>query len=144
HVPKHLVDDFRQFSIPLRGHPFLEESWQRRRPLISTDAESDPRIDRDTFRRFPHRSILFVPMVVREEPIGGLFVLWWKQKHDFGSPELRLVGGISRQAGLAVGKARPYGGGEQPKAGLEQKQAQLLPPAQAAGHGRPAAKPAPR
>src|SRR5262245_13823766 len=63
HVPKHLVDDFRQFSIPLRGHPFLEESWRQCRPLLSTDAESDPRIDRDTFRRFPHRSILFVPMV---------------------------------------------------------------------------------
>src|SRR5581483_1368805 len=63
HVPKHMLEAFRQFPIPLRGHAFLEEAWERRQPLFSSDAEADVRIDRETFRRFPHRSLLFVPMV---------------------------------------------------------------------------------
>src|SRR5262249_17105190 len=139
HVPKHLDDDFRQFSIPLRGHPFLEESWRQCRPLLSTDAESDPRIDRETFHRFPHRSILFVPMVVREEPIGGLFVLWWKQKREFGPEELRLVEGISRQAALAIENARLFEGVKRQMAELKQTQAQLIQSAKLAAIGELAA-----
>jgi two-component system NtrC family sensor kinase len=139
HVPKHLLDEFRQFPIPLRGHSFLEESWQQRRPLFSSDAESDPRIDRETFRRFPHRSVLFVPMVVREEPIGGLFALWWKQKHEFGPEELRLVEGISRQAALAIENARLYEGVKRQMAELKQTQAQLIQSAKLAAIGELAA-----
>ena len=37
-----------------------------------------------------------------------MFVLWWKQKHEFGPEELRLVEGISRQAALAIENARLY------------------------------------
>jgi two-component system NtrC family sensor kinase len=139
HVPKHLLDEFRQFPIPLRGHPFLEESWRQRRPLFSSDAESDSRIDRETFRRFPHRSVLFVPMVVREEPIGGLFALWWKQKHEFGPEELRLVEGISRQAALAIENARLYEGVKRQMAELKQTQAQLIQSAKLAAIGELAA-----
>jgi signal transduction histidine kinase len=139
HVPKHLLDEFRRFPIPLRGHSFLEESWGQRRPLFSSDAEADPRIDRETFRRFPHRSVLFVPMVVREEPIGGLFVLWWKQKHEVGPEELRLVEGISRQAGLAIENARLYEGVKRQMAELKQTQAQLIQSAKLAAIGELAA-----
>jgi len=139
HVPKPLLEEFRQFPIPLKGHRFLEEAWQQCRPLFSSDAESDGRIDRETFRRFPHRSLLFVPMVVREAPIGGLFVLWWKQKHDFGAEELRLVEGISRQAALAIENARLYEGVKRQMAELKQTQAQLIQSAKLAAIGELAA-----
>jgi len=139
HVPKHLVEDFRELPIPLKGHAFLEEAWQHKRPIFSTDAEADLRIDRETFSRFPHRSLLFVPMLVRDEPMGGVFVLWWKQKHDFGVEELRLVDGISRQAALAIENARLYQGVQQQMAELKRTQAQLIQSTKLAAIGELAA-----
>jgi signal transduction histidine kinase/DNA-binding response OmpR family regulator len=139
HVPRHLLELFREFPIPLRGHRFLEEAWKNRRAIHSSDAEADLRIDRETFRRFPHRSLLFVPMLVRDEPIGGLFVLWWTQKRDFGGEELRLVDGISRQAALAIENARLYQGVQQQMAELKRTQAQLIQSTKLAAIGELAA-----
>jgi signal transduction histidine kinase/CheY-like chemotaxis protein len=139
HVPKEMLEGFRQFPIPLKGHPFIEHAWSRRQPLFSSDAEADTRIDRETFRRFPHRSLLFVPMVVHEEPIGGIFLLWWKQKHEFSPGELRLVEGISRQVALAIENARLYEGVKQQMAELKRTQAQLIQSAKLAAIGELAA-----
>ncbi|MBI3458521.1 MAG: response regulator [Candidatus Rokubacteria bacterium] len=139
HVPKQLLETLRAFPIPLKGHRFLEEAWGERRPNFSSDAEADLRIDRETFKRLPHRSVLFVPMIVRGEPIGGLFVVWWTQQHDFTSEELRLVEGISRQAGLAIENARLYEGVQRQMAELKQTQAQLIQSAKLAAIGELAA-----
>ena len=139
HVPKPLLEAFRAFPIPLKEHRFLEEAWRQRRPLFSTDAETDLRIDRETFRRFPHRSLVVVPMVVPEEPIGGLFLLWWKQKHEFAAEELRLAEGISRQAALAIENARLYEGVKRQMAELKRTQAQLIQSAKLAAIGELAA-----
>ncbi|MBI4562510.1 MAG: GAF domain-containing protein, partial [Candidatus Rokubacteria bacterium] len=108
HVPKHFLDPSLKFPIPLEGHRFLEEAWQSKSPVYSSDAPADPRIDRETFERLPHRSILFCPMVLKGEPIGGLFAIWWEQPHHFSPEELRLVEGISQQAALAVESAQLY------------------------------------
>jgi len=107
-VPKPLLEQFVNFSIPLKDHPALEEAWQHQRPVYSTDAQSDPRINLEAIQRFPQRSVLFFPMVVKGEPIGGLFVTWWEQEHQFTPEELRLVEGISRQAAIAIENARLY------------------------------------
>ena len=139
HVPKHLLDAFREFPIPLKGHRFIEESWAQRQPLFSSDAEADSRIERETFRRFPHRSVLFVPMVVHEDPIGGIFLLWWKQRHEFTPDEVRLVEGICRQAALAIENARLYEGVKQQMAELKRTQAQLIQSAKLAAIGELAA-----
>jgi signal transduction histidine kinase/DNA-binding response OmpR family regulator len=139
HVPKHLLESFQEFPIPLRGHRFLEEAWRNKQPIHSSDAEADLRIDRQTFSRFPHRSLLFVPMIVHDEPIGGLFVLWWKQQHEFTAEGLRLVDGISRQAALAIENARLYQGVQQQMAELRRTQAQLIQSAKLAAIGELAA-----
>jgi signal transduction histidine kinase/CheY-like chemotaxis protein len=139
HVPKQLVEEFREFPIPLEGHRFLEEAWRQRKPMFSSDAEADLRIDRETFRRFSHRSLLFVPMLVRDEPIGGLFVLWWTRQWEFTPEQLRLVDGISRQAALAIENARLYQGVHQQMAELKRTQAQLIQSTKLAAIGELAA-----
>jgi signal transduction histidine kinase/ActR/RegA family two-component response regulator len=108
HVPKRLLQAFREFSIPLKAHRFLEEAWAHRKPVFSDDAEGDPRINRETFARFPHRSVLFVPMLVNGAPIGGLFAIWWKQQRRFSAEELGLVEGIGHQAALTIENARLF------------------------------------
>lgn len=105
-VPKHLLADFLAVPIPLKGHRVLEEAWQRQQAVAVSDVASDPKVDREFLRRFPHRSNLFCPMVVQGEPIGGLFVTWLDEEHRFGPAELRLIEGISRQAAVALSHGR--------------------------------------
>jgi len=106
HVPKHVLEDFMAAPIPLKGHPFLEEAWEQRRAVAIADTASDPRMDQEFLRRLPHRSSLFYPLVVQGEPIGGVFVIWFERAHRFAARELRLVEGISGQAGVALARAR--------------------------------------
>jgi two-component system NtrC family sensor kinase len=108
HVPKHLFERFMSFPIPLKGHAALEEAWQRGAPAWSSDAGNDPRIDRATWERFPHRANVFLPMVSKGEPIGGLFLIWWSDPHHCAEEELRLAEGISRLAAVALDNARLY------------------------------------
>jgi GAF domain-containing protein len=108
HVPKHLLETFRTFLIPLRGHRLLEEAWRSHRPVWSDDLESDARVDRDAWRRVPHRSGLFVPMIVADRPIGGLCMVWWQERRTFRPSEIELAEGVARQAAIAVANSRSY------------------------------------
>ena len=108
HVPEHLLEAFREFAVPLRGHAILEEAWKTRRAVWSTDLELDSRIHREAWERFPHQSGLFVPMVVADRPIGGLFIVWWDERRAFRPSEIRLAEGVARQAAIAVANSRSY------------------------------------
>src|SRR2546426_1070020 len=108
HVPPDLYENFVEHPIPIVGHPGLEEAWRDCRPLTSDDVANDPRIDRATVGRFPHQSLLFVPMIVKGAPIGGFFAVWWRERRRFTPDEMRLVSGISDQAAVLMENARLY------------------------------------
>ena len=108
HVPPNLYESFVEHPIPIVGHPGMEEAWRDGRPLTSDDVANDPRIDRATVERFPHQSLLFVPMIVKGAPIGGFFAVWWRERRKFTPDEMRLVSGISEQAAVLMENARLY------------------------------------
>jgi signal transduction histidine kinase/ActR/RegA family two-component response regulator len=108
HVPKDLVEQFVRFPIPIRGHLAIEEAWEQRRPVWTSDLAADPRADPRSVERFPHQSDLFVPMITKGEPVGGFFVIWWQAHRRFTAEEIRLVEGICDQAGMLVDNARLY------------------------------------
>src|SRR5262249_41967698 len=108
HVPRERLDDFRRFPIPIRNHRAIEEAWTQRRPVWTDDMPGDPRVDPDTFRRFPHQSDLFVPISVKERPVGGFFAIWWTQRRSITDAEMRLLAGISDLAGIFLENAELY------------------------------------
>jgi signal transduction histidine kinase len=109
HVPRHLVSDFRTYAIPLKGHRILEDAWQGQAPVWLKDVGADPRVDREAFERFRHRSNLFCPMIVQGKAVGGLFATWWEAQREFATDEVRLIEGICRQAAIALANARLVG-----------------------------------
>src|SRR5207245_5952929 len=125
--------------IPLEGHHLLQEALRTGEARYSTDVESDPRVSRETVARFPHRSMLFVPMIVKGEPIGGLFLLWFTRRRQFSPEEVRLLEGISRPAALGIENARLYEGVKRHLHELQQTQAQLIQSAKLAAIGELAA-----
>jgi PAS domain S-box-containing protein len=107
-VPRELFDQFVRFPIPIKGHPAMEEVWERRRPFWTDEAPQDLRMHRESFERFPHQSILFVPMMVKGQPIGGFFVVWWTARRQITADELRLLEAITDQAAMFIENARLY------------------------------------
>jgi signal transduction histidine kinase/CheY-like chemotaxis protein len=108
HVPANLLGVFRDTTFPVQGHSFIEQARDSHHPVWSSDAKRDLRIDRTSFDRFPHRSILFVPMFGKTDFIGGLSAIWWHNARVLEIDELRLAEAMGRQAALAVENARLY------------------------------------
>jgi GAF domain-containing protein/DNA-binding response OmpR family regulator len=108
HVPADMRTRSAGLPIPISGHPFMEEAWTTRRPVWTDDAGRDARLDRASYERFPHQTLLFVPMTVKDEMIGGFFAVWWRERRQLTAPELRLVKGISDQAAMFMENARLY------------------------------------
>jgi PAS domain S-box-containing protein len=108
HVPPEMIDAFRRFPIPIRNHPAIEEAWASRRPVWTDDMPGDSRVDAHTLARFPHQSDMFVPIRVKDRPVGGFFVIWWTARRSISESEVRLLQGISDLAGIFLDNAQLY------------------------------------
>jgi signal transduction histidine kinase len=107
-VPPDMLDAFRRFPIPIKNHPAIEESWMHRRSVWTDDMPADPRVDPDSLRQFPHQSDMFVPIHIKDRPVGGFFVIWWTARRSFTDWEMRLLQGISDLAGIFLENAQLY------------------------------------
>jgi PAS domain S-box-containing protein len=107
-VPRHMLDDFRRIPIPIKNHPAIEEAWTHRRAVWTDDMPADRRVDPEILRQFPHQSDLFVPIRIKDQPVGGFFVIWWTARRSFTMWEVRLMQGISDLAGIFLENAQLY------------------------------------
>src|SRR5262245_22239094 len=108
HVPHDMLDAFRQIPIPIKNHPAIAEAWTHRSAMWTDDMPRDPRVDPETLRHFPHQSDLFVPIRVKDRPVGGIFVIWWTARRSFTEWEIRLLQGIGDLAGIFLENAQLY------------------------------------
>jgi len=108
HVPHDMIDAFRRIPIPITNHPAIEEAWTRRRAVWSDDIPRDPRVDPEMLRQFPHQSNVFAPIRIKDEPVGGFFVIWWTARRTFTDWDIRLLQGISDLAGIFLENAQLY------------------------------------
>ena len=77
-------------------------------PLIINDARSDARIYREVDRqiRFETRSILGVPLIVKQEPIGVLEAVNKLADQDYTEPDQTALETLAAQAAIAIENAR--------------------------------------
>ncbi|HFD38323.1 MAG TPA: GAF domain-containing protein, partial [Anaerolineae bacterium] len=108
HVPKEKLDFYRDFRVPIVGHPFVEEAWRTRQAVYSLDPVHDPRLNPEVVAAFPNKTTLFAPMVSHDEVIGGVYLIWTQEKRSFDEEELQLANAIAWQAGVVVENARLY------------------------------------
>ena len=107
-VPRNMLDAFRRIPIPIKNHPAIEEAWATRRAVWTDDMPGDPRVDPETLRQFPHQSDLFVPIRVKDRPVGGFFVIWWTARRSITEWEIRVLEGLSDLAGIFLENAQLY------------------------------------
>jgi GAF domain-containing protein len=85
---------------------------RERRPVTTTDILTDPRITllsdlRALIERSPHRSVMSVPLVVKDVVIGALAVAD-RAGRIFDEEEIRITQAFADQAALALDNARLY------------------------------------
>lgn len=77
-------------------------------PLSIPEIGQDPRfLYPELAERFGLHSFLGVPLIFREKPIGGLYVLTTEPRH-FSEREIRLLSAMANQAALAIENARLF------------------------------------
>ena len=106
HVPRHLLAWFTTRPIVLARMPELLPAWREGRAVWSPDPRQDPRFDPDWVEGLPPHSVLLASATARGEPIGALFVVWWRTGRRFQPSEIRLVEGVAAQVGLAMENAQ--------------------------------------
>jgi signal transduction histidine kinase len=108
HVPQELLQRFLDFPLVIAKNSYIEDGWKSQQPAWCTDAQTDNRSDPALIEWAPLRSIIFFPLVVKDEPIGALFLIWWTPRSAPTPHELTLLEGIARQTALAIGNARLF------------------------------------
>ena len=105
HVPEPLHGHFGTHPFVLSRFPALAQMWRDGRAAWSPDAHADPRFDPAVLEGLEAHSVLFAPTTVRGEPVGALFLVWWKTGREFSDSEVRLVEGVAAQVGLGMENA---------------------------------------
>lgn len=95
--------------VPLDGS-IAGSIFTTRKPLIIADAPADPRHFRqvDTQTSFFTKSILGVPLLSKDKPIGVLQALNKKGDRDFDDSDLETLETLGAQAAIAIVNARLF------------------------------------
>jgi len=107
-VPPERLEAFREYRISILKHAFYAEAARTCRAVYTTDARSDTRIPAAIREQGPHRTQLFVPVVVKDRMIAGFAAVWWEQAREFTEGELALMEALASQAGVALENARLF------------------------------------
>jgi len=100
-------EGLRDVSVPLDNSI---AGWivRNRKPLLIRDAKSDDRWHPEVDRRieFDTRSILGVPLLVKDEVIGVMELLNKIDEEGFGQDDIQIASTLAAQAAIAIENAR--------------------------------------
>jgi GAF domain-containing protein/CheY-like chemotaxis protein len=102
HVPKELLDFFLRHPLVIERAPALTRAFRDGRTVASSDAHHDAGYEAAFTQALPPHSTLFAPTLAHGQPVGGLFLVWWRTGRAFSPAEIRLLDGIAAQVGLAM------------------------------------------
>jgi GAF domain-containing protein/CheY-like chemotaxis protein len=108
HVPPERLEALRAIRLSLERHAFYAEAARTKRPVASSHVAADPRAPAIMLDVMPHRSQLFVPIVVKDRVIGGFGLIWREREREFSVGEIALMEAIANQAGVAIENSRLF------------------------------------
>ena len=91
------------------SHGIIRRVLARREPIITTNAQEDPRFQRShSIVTYQIRSVLATPMVAKKELIGAIYVDTRLSSRLFAESDLALLSAMANQAAVAIHLARLY------------------------------------
>jgi signal transduction histidine kinase len=101
------MDDLLHMSVPLDSS-VAGRIFSNAQPVIIQDATSDSRIYRRIDRQlnFQTRSLIGVPLIVKQEPIGVLEAVNKKDEANYTEDDMAILETLASQAAIAIQNAR--------------------------------------
>ncbi len=101
-------EDVETFDREL-SHTVVREAVERGQPVLTTNAQLDPRFsDQESVIGYQLRSIVCVPMHVRERVTGALYLDNRMRDNVFSQEDLPILTAFASQAAVAIENARLY------------------------------------
>ena len=95
-------------SVRTDEAPFMVMAVSERRPIAIDDCETDPRCIPEVQRRFGVRSVLCIPLIVREEVLGVIFFNHHEAAVAFPPEIVEFAGKLAASISTALANARLY------------------------------------
>ena len=95
-------------SVRTDEAPFMLTAVAERRPVAIDDCETDPRCNPEVQRRFGVRSVLCLPLIVRDEVLGVLFFNHHRAAVSFPPAIVEFAGKLAVAISTALGNAQLY------------------------------------
>ncbi|MBI2456508.1 MAG: GAF domain-containing protein, partial [candidate division NC10 bacterium] len=113
----------RHLDLSSGRYPELQEAIRMGRPLVIPDVPAEVRLDaiRNHLKHLDLRSLIVVPLIVRERAIGAVSLGYVGQGRTFPPEEISLFQSFATQAAIAIEKARLYQEIQHHAAELEQR-----------------------
>ena len=88
--------------------PFMIAAVRQRRPIAIDDCDSDPRCNAEVQRRFGVRSVLCLPLIVKEEVLGVIFFNHHKAAVAFAPAIVEFADRLATSISTALANAQLY------------------------------------
>jgi signal transduction histidine kinase len=100
-------EQLRKIQVPL-DTSVAGKVFSSRRPLLVQNASADPRIFREVDQALGFRthSVLAVPLLIKQEPIGVLEAVNKKEQGHYTEDDLEILWALAAQAAIAIDNAR--------------------------------------
>lgn len=88
--------------------PLAVLAARTRQPIVVSDAYDDPRVNPKRIRRFNLRSILALPLTIKDEVVGALFFNYHSYPATFSDVEIDFASKLASSVSLALANAKLY------------------------------------
>lgn len=97
-----------QKAIPMKDTSVSTWVINNRKPLLISDINQTPQFDRFSDLGYERKSLICVPLMVKDEIIGTISVVNKTDNSQFSSDELEMLTTIAAQAAIAIKNATLY------------------------------------
>lgn len=97
-----------KLTIDIAGVSLAAETVRIRSPIVVEEAHRSPIVNQKLRERFGHKSLLSVPLIVKNKVLGAIVLGETKRTRRFTEEEVELAATIASSAAVAIENARLY------------------------------------
>lgn len=109
HAARNIDPQVKRLIAGVEADRFTQEILRTKEPVLLRDALADPRAIRSTMRAWKVHSMLGVPMLLRGEVMGIVFLDNEEEMHPFTPAHQELAATFANLAAIAIGQAQLTG-----------------------------------
>jgi signal transduction histidine kinase len=113
-------------SLPIQADSAAGTAFRTRAPVLLSDARTDPRVWREVADRVGARSVMALPLIARDEPIGSIVLVDTERHRTFTAQEVARATTVANLLAPAIMNAKMFADLRRSYEALARAQADLV------------------